>query len=54
VLARLPLAASIAAQDRYEPNLRACRLAIFFPTAIERTEDALINLNTYPCATCQT
>jgi uncharacterized membrane protein len=48
VLAQIPPAASIAAQDRYLPHLSARRLATFFPTAIERTEYALVNLNTYP------
>jgi hypothetical protein len=48
VLAQLPPAASIAAQDRYVPHLSARRLATFFPTAIERAEYALINLSTYP------
>ena len=48
VLAQVPPAASIAAQDRYVPHLSARRLATYFPTAIERTEYALVNLNTYP------
>jgi len=48
VLAQLPPAASITAQDRYVPHLSARPLATFFPTAIERTEYALVNLNTYP------
>jgi uncharacterized membrane protein len=48
VLAQVPPAASIAAQDRYVPHLSARRLATFFPTAIERTEFALVNLDTYP------
>ena len=48
VLAQVPPAASIAAQDRYVAHLSERRLATVFPTAIERTEYALVNLNTYP------
>jgi hypothetical protein len=48
VLAQVPPAASIATQDRYVPHLSARRLATYFPTAIERTEYALVNLNSYP------
>lgn len=48
VLAQVPPDASIAAQDRYVPHLSMRRLATFFPTAIERTEYALINLDSYP------
>ena len=48
VLAQVPPAASIAAQDRYVAHLSERRLATVFPTAVERTEYALVNLNTYP------
>ena len=48
VLAQVPPAASIAAQDRYVPHLTTRRLATFFPTAIERTEYVMVNLDTYP------
>jgi uncharacterized membrane protein len=48
VLAQVPPTASIAAQDRYLPHLSTRRLATYFPTAIERTDYALVNLNSYP------
>jgi uncharacterized membrane protein len=48
VLAHVPPAASITAQDRYVAHLSERRLATFFPTAIERTDYALVNLDTYP------
>jgi uncharacterized membrane protein len=48
VLAQVPPAASIATQDRYVPHLSTRRLATYFPTAIERTEYTLVNLNSYP------
>jgi len=48
VLAQVPPAASIAAQDRYVPHLTTRRLATFFPTAIERTEYVMVNVDTYP------
>jgi hypothetical protein len=48
VLSQVPPSASIAAQDRYVAHLSERPLATVFPTAIERTEYALVNLNTYP------
>jgi hypothetical protein len=48
VLGQVPPAASIAAQDRYVAHVSERRLATLFPAAIERTEYALLNLNTYP------
>jgi hypothetical protein len=48
VLAQVPLSASIAAQDRYVAHLSERRLATYFPTAVERTDYVLVNLDTYP------
>ena len=48
VLAQVPPGASIAAQDRYVAHLSERRLATLFPAGIERTDYALVNLDTYP------
>jgi uncharacterized membrane protein len=48
VLAQVPPSASIAAQDRYVAHLSERRLATYFPTAIERADYVLVNLDTYP------
>ena len=48
VLTQVPPGASITAQDRYVAHLSERRLATLFPTAIDRTDFALVNLDTYP------
>jgi uncharacterized membrane protein len=48
VLAHVPPAASIAAQDRYVAHLSERRLATYFPNAADRTDYVLVNLDAYP------
>jgi uncharacterized membrane protein len=48
VLARVPAAAAVSAQDPYVPHLSLRRLVFVFPVGIEKSDYVLINLDTYP------
>jgi uncharacterized membrane protein len=48
MLAQVPAAASVSAQDRYVPHLSLRRLVTVFPVALDRVDYVLVNLDTYP------
>ena len=48
VLARVPAAAAVSAQDPYVAHLSLRRLVFVFPVGIEKSDYVLINLDTYP------
>jgi uncharacterized membrane protein len=48
MLARIPGAASIAAQDRYVPHVSLRRLVTVFPVALDRADYVVVNERTYP------
>lgn len=48
VLARVPAAASISAQERYVPHLGLRRLVTVFPVALDRVDYVLVNERAYP------
>ena len=48
VLARVPPAAAVSAQDPYVPHLSLRPLVFVFPVGIEKSDYVLINLDTYP------
>ncbi len=48
VLARVPAAASISAQERYVPHLALRRLVTVFPVALDRVDYVLVNERAYP------
>jgi uncharacterized membrane protein len=48
VLARVPPAASVSAQDPYVPHLSLRPLVFVFPVGIEKSDYVLVNLDSYP------
>jgi uncharacterized membrane protein len=48
VLAGVPAAAAVSAQERYVPHLSLRPLVFVFPVGIEKSDYVLINLDTYP------
>jgi uncharacterized membrane protein len=48
VLARVPAAAAVSAQDPYVPHLSLRPLVFVFPSGIEKSDYVLINLDSYP------
>jgi uncharacterized membrane protein len=48
VLARVPAAASISAQERYVPHLGLRHLVTVFPVALDRADYVLVNERAYP------
>lgn len=48
VLARVPPAAAVSAQDPYVPHLSLRALVFVFPTGIEKSDYVLLNTATYP------
>jgi hypothetical protein len=48
VLARVPPAAAVSAQDPYVPHLSLRRLVFVFPVGIEKSDYVLVNLDSYP------
>ncbi|MGH7298855.1 MAG: DUF2079 domain-containing protein [Candidatus Rokuibacteriota bacterium] len=48
VLARVPPAAAVSAQDPYVPHLSLRPLVFVFPTGIDKSDYVLINLDSYP------
>jgi len=48
VLARVPPAAAVSAQDPYVPHLSLRPLVFVFPVGIEKSDYVLVNLDTYP------
>jgi uncharacterized membrane protein len=48
VLARVPPAASVSAQDRYVPHLSLRDLVTVFPVGLDRADYVLLNERTYP------
>jgi hypothetical protein len=48
VLARVPPAAAVSAQDPYVPHLSLRTLVFVFPVGIEKSDYVLVNLDSYP------
>jgi uncharacterized membrane protein len=48
VLAQVPVAAAVSAQDRYVPHLSLRRSVTVFPVALDQAEYVLVNERTYP------
>ncbi len=48
VLARVPPAAAVSAQDPYVPHLSLRPLVFVFPVGIEKSDYVLVNLDSYP------
>ena len=48
VMARIPAAASVSAQDRYVPHVSLRRLVTVFPVGLDRADYVLLNMQTYP------
>src|SRR5262249_39055005 len=48
VLAQVPAAAAVSAQDRYVPHLSLRRSVTVFPVALDKAEYVLLNERTYP------
>lgn len=48
VMAQIPAAASVSAQDRYVPHVSLRRLVTVFPVRLEQADYVLLNMRTYP------
>ncbi len=48
VMAQIPAAASVSAQDRYVPHVSLRRLVTVFPVRLEQAAYVLLNMRTYP------